>query len=117
MISISINLYSFSELSENAKQRAIREQREFLLSTLQPDFIDGIIDWSDPEKMEMYRAEFNYIEENDEPCIESIETNDYLFYFNGEIAEAVTYCGNHPRTGETDITIHGETYTRKEAQL
>lgn len=114
MTTIKINLYSFSELTESAQERAVREQREFLLSTLQPDSIDGITDWSDPEKMEMYRAEFDYIENNDAPVLESIECNDYLFFHNGEICNSVHYTAGS-LAGETWAIIGGERYQAEEA--
>lgn len=109
MKNVSINLYSFQELTEKAKQFAIMEHRTFLLSVLQPDYIDGVPDWDDPEKMEMYRDEYSDIDENDEPVIESIEINDYLFYYDGKMCNACTYTAG-PNKGLTEIKIHGETY-------
>ena len=109
MISLCINLYSFHELKEIAKEKAIREHRQFMLNTLQPDYIDGVVDWHNPEKMRMYEDEYQYIEENNEPVIESIEVNEYTFYFDGEICWSCHYTAGE-KQGITEYRIHGEYY-------
>lgn len=112
MLEVKIHLYRLDELSETARERAISEHRDFMLSILQPDFIDGVPDWDNPEKVEMYHQEYEYIENNDEPVIESIEANDYFYYSNGGICSVCTYTGG-PKKGITEITVHGETITIK----
>ncbi|HHX70423.1 MAG TPA: hypothetical protein GX708_20510 [Gallicola sp.] len=98
---ITIKLYSFSELSEKAKRKAIEAHREFMLSIIElNDFKNGI-------------AEYDYYARNDEPIIESIEANDYLFFENGELAHTVRYCGNHPLAGETHFIFNGANYIIK----
>lgn len=106
-----INLYSFSELNEKAKESAISEHRAFELSIMQPsDFIRGNTDFDTPEKLQQeYNTQYTYYLENDEPIIESIELNDYLFFADGSLANCVTYCGNN----ETELNIGGETYKIK----
>ena len=107
MINVNIKLYTIHELNEKAKTKAIEDHRYFLLDMLVPDYIDGIIDWNDPEKMEMYHEEYNYILNNDDYVIENIEINDYYYYFNGEMVP-VLHCTAGPLSGITMATIHGE---------
>ena len=98
---ITIKLYSFSELSKKAKRRAIEAHREFMLSIMEPDdFETGIV-------------EYDYYARNDEPIIENIKANDYLFFENGELAHTITYCGNHPLAGETHFIFNGVDYLIK----
>lgn len=108
MLHVEITLYHFQELTPKAQAKAISDHRLFLLETLQPDYIDGVSDWNDPEKMEMYRDEIQYLEEHDEPVIEAIEANEYLFHPDGDLCWSCRYiCG--PKKGLTEIKIHGET--------
>ena len=87
MKTVTINLYAFNELSDKAKEKAIEEHREFMLSVMRPeDFISGCKEYDTPEELEkIYNAEYDYILYNDEPIIDNIEANEYLFYKNGEI--------------------------------
>jgi hypothetical protein len=98
MKQVTINLYSFNELSEQAKQNAINEHESFLLS----------LDYEDEEGNVHFHEE---IEESE--VIESIKMNDYLFYFNGEMAHVTTYTGKHEKTGTSEFKLHGETYLIK----
>lgn len=109
MMKIKISIYTFDELNENAKAKAIEEHRHFMLETLVPDYGDGVIDWCNPEKMKDYESEYEYILMNNEPVIESIEINEYYFYFDGTLCNATTYTGG-PKKGTTEIIIHGETF-------
>lgn len=99
MKKISINLYSFAELSEQAKQRAIQEHLEFL---------DNM-----PEQYEDETGELvtEYLEHSIHEAIESIEMNEYIFYFNGEMVNSTTYVGGHPLAGITEVIIHGEKFS------
>lgn len=94
---ITINLYSFDELSETAKQYAINEHRDFLLSTMsKDDFISGDEEYDTPEKLqEQYDSEYEYYSNNDEPIIESIEINEYLFHKDGQLAHTVHYVAGY----------------------
>ena len=118
MIKLEINLYKFEELTDRAKERAIMDHRIFILNDMQPtDFISGDPEYDTPEELEKaYREQFDYLNENDEPIIESIEINDYLFYYNGETAHTTHYCGQHPLAGEIRVTLHGEAYFTREEQ-
>ena len=109
MLNVNIRLYTFQELNEKAKRKAIEEHRPFLLDVLVPDYIDGVIDWNDPEKMGMYDDEYNYILENDDPVIESIDINEYYFYFDGTMCN-VLHCTAGPLADKTAVRIHGENY-------
>jgi hypothetical protein len=112
---ITIKLYSFSELSEKAKRKAIEEHREFMLSIMRPeDFISGIAEYDTPEELQkIYEAEYDYYLFDDKPIIENIEANDYLFFENGKFAHTVHYCGNHPLAGETHFIFNGVDYLIK----
>lgn len=92
MKTININIYNFDELNDKAKNRAVDDHRNFLLSIMRPnDFISGDPEYDTPEELEKtYQSEYEYYLMNDEPIIESIEINEYMFYSNGEIySEAV----------------------------
>lgn len=112
---ITIKLYSFSELSEKAKRKAIEDCREFELSVMRPeDFIMGIAEYDTPEELQKaYEAKYDYYAMNDEPLIEIIEVNDYLFFENGELAHTVRYCRSHPLSGETHLIFNGTDYIIK----
>ena len=88
MKTISVNLYSFEELSAKAKEKAIEDHRNFLLEDMRPeDFISGDPEYDTPEKLEeAYNSEYFYVLENDDPVIDSIEANDYMFYESGKMA-------------------------------
>lgn len=107
----TINLYDFNELNPKAKERAINDHRDFLLSVMQPDdFISGEPEYDTEEKlMETYNAEYEYFLNDDEPIIESIEINDYMFFGNGEMANVTTYTGG-PKTGTVELKFCGEVY-------
>ena len=112
---ITIKLYSFSELDEKAKRRAIEAHREFELSLMTPnDFITGIAEYDTPEELQKtYKAQYDYYLMNDEPIIEAIEANDYLFFENGKLAPTVHYCGAHPLSGEIHFIFNGVDYIIK----
>lgn len=86
MKTVTINLYTFDELSNESKTRAIEKHREFMLTIMRPeDFISGCKEYDTPEELEkIYNAEYDYILYNDEPVVENIEANEYLFYKNGD---------------------------------
>ena len=98
MKTVKVNLYSFNELSDKAREKAILEHQ---------DFLD-----SQPEEYENEAGELvsEYIEHTEQETIESIEMNDYTFFADGELANCTTFTGKHPRAGETEVKIHGETY-------
>ena len=98
-VHIEICLYSFDELSEKAKEKAINDHRAFLLEEMQPDdFISGDPEYDTPEELQKcYESEYDYYLFNDDPIIESIECNDYMFLKSGELAHTIHYCGKHPK--------------------
>lgn len=111
-INIALNLCSFVELSDKAKQRAIEEHRQFELSIMQPnDFISGEVEYDTPENLRsVYNSEYEYLLNNDEPIIENIEVNDYLFFEDGSLANIVTYTGKHPKAGVSEFNFMGNVY-------
>lgn len=90
MKTVQINLYEFSELNEKAKEKAIEDHRNFMYS----------VDHYDDDDLD-----------DDEYIIENIECNEYLFYSDGDLANCVTYCGKHPKTGTTGLKIGNDIYT------
>jgi len=105
---ITLPLYELSELTERAREKAIQHQREFLLEIMCPnDFISGDPEFDTPEQLQrQYEDEFEYYAWNDEPIIESIEANEYLFYADGSMAHVVEYVAG-PLKGKTILKIHG----------
>lgn len=112
MKTATINLYSFDELTDKAKEKALYDHRYFLLEIMTPeDFISGCEEYDTPEELQKtYEAEYDYYLMNDEPIQESIEANEYLFYYDGTLAHCTTYTGKHPDAGKTDLRLYGETY-------
>ena len=102
MQKVEINLYSFNELSKDAKDFAISEHRDFLLSIYDDSNFD------DSFNMDYSKYEKSL---NEDYIIEDIEANEYLFFFNGELANTIHYCGKHPKTGLTELKLFGEIYT------
>ena len=96
MKTLEIKLYSFEELSKESKEKAINEAIEFLDS--------------EPTEYENENGEivYEYFEHDESQAEEFIDVNDYLFFKNGTLAHTVTYCGNHPKTGQSEFFLHGE---------
>lgn len=111
-INVSITLYQLNELDEKARGKAIEEHRHFQLERMQPeDFISGDPEYDTPEKLkETYAAEYNYYLFEDEPIIENIEANEYLYFADGSMASVTQYCGKHPLSGKTFFTFQGVEY-------
>ena len=109
MNTFTVTLYSFDELTDKAKSRAIYEHRTFLLDIMQPsDFISGCAEYDTPEELQKaYDSEYDYYLMNDEPIIESITINEYLFFADGTLANTCHYCAGD-KSGETWIQFHGE---------
>ena len=99
MVTVTMSLYSFNELTPVAKQKAIDEHYNFMVS-YPPDYQD--------ENGEM-KIEEDYNPSEDE-VIEDIEVNDYYFFGTGELARCTKFCGNHPRAGEQIMEIGDEEY-------
>lgn len=104
-----IELYSFEELNQDARQAAIEEHRSFLLDAMTPaDFISGDPEYDTPEELrKQYNAEYDYYMDNDEPIVDSILANEYMFYKSGIMAN-VQYIHRH---GErlTVLKAYGQT--------
>ena len=99
MKTVSINLYSFSELNDNAKNRAIDEHRDFMQSI--------------PHEYQNEHGElvFECTKYTKAEVIDNIEANEYLFFANGILADTVKYVGKHPKAGTSELNFFGEIYT------
>ncbi len=101
-INIPIKLYQLAELESEAKEIAVAEHREFLVSVYSDDMYD--------ESFEMTQWKYEKALTEDE-VIESIDINDYLFYADGDMAHTVQFTGKHPRSGERILKHKGEEYS------
>lgn len=90
MKTVTINLYSFSELSKEAKEKVILEHARFLIEVAETE----------------EEATFD-----DDYVVDNIQANDYLFYNDGELAHCTTYTGKHPKAGITEFHFHGNDFT------
>ena len=98
---VSINLYRLDGLEKEAKNKAIEEHRDFMVETYSDDMFDKVFNMTQSKYAKgLTKAE---VEEN-------IEINDYMYFFDGEMASTIQYCGKHPRSGEHEFTLHGESY-------
>lgn len=88
MKKVQINLYSVNELNEDARAMAIEQYKEFLLS-IYSDYENGL---------------------DNEYIMEEIEANDYLYFFNGELANATYYCDKHEKAGTNELKLFNEVY-------
>ena len=95
----TINLYEFKELEEKAKEKAISQHEAFLLGEGQQ--VEG-------ENGELVTEYPDTIEQ--EEVIDSIEANEYLFFFDGSLAHTCQYVGNHPtKAGVHEFIFKGQT--------
>lgn len=92
-VKVDIKLLSFEELTEEAKRVAIEDHRNFELGIMQPDdYISGDPEYDTEEELQkIYDREYNYYLMNDEPIIENIEANNYLFFEDGTLAHCTTH--------------------------
>lgn len=99
MKNVTINLYSFEELNEKARQKAISEHQSFL---------DGQPEQYENEDGEMVEE---YVEHTEADAIENIEANEYIYFEDGKLAHCCTYTGKHEKAGITEFYFHGSTFT------
>jgi hypothetical protein len=99
MKKVTINLYDFTELKAEAKEKAIFDHSIFLDSLpIEVENEEGIMD-------DIYHKHTK------EEVKESILINDYLFFFNGELSECTQYVENHPtKPNKLELTIEGEVF-------
>lgn len=83
MKTVTINLFSFEELDQEAQEKAINDHAEFLLDV-------------DEE------------EHTKEEVVENILLNEYLFFEDGELAHIVQYTGRHPKAGKLEFHFHNK---------
>ena len=99
MKKVTISLYEFRELNEKAKEKAISQHEAFLLDMGQQ--VEG-------ENGELVTEYLDTIEQ--EEVIDSIEANEYLFFFDGSLAHTCQYVGNHPtKAGVHEFIFKGQT--------
>jgi allophanate hydrolase subunit 1 len=99
MKTVKINLYSFHELNEKAKEEAIFNHKCFL-DSLPVDY--------ENEAGELIEE---YIEHEEEEVIENIEANEYIFFFDGSLTSCTTYTGKHEKAGITELKFKNQIYT------
>jgi hypothetical protein len=97
-IKAEINLYSYEELKEEAKEKAFNEHKEFL---------DNLGEEYENEKGELIKE---YREHEFEEVEESLRINEYLFFENGEMAHIIHFTGKHKKAGTTEFYFNGKTY-------
>ena len=102
-VTVSINLYSVDELGDKAKEVAIEEHRNFLLS-------ECILNGNSPTGESDYLSEVEDIEDNDDYVLENIHANDYLYFYDGKLAKTVSDCGKHPTAGITEFMDQDQVY-------
>ena len=101
MKKVQINLYSVNELNEDARAMAIEQHKEFLLSIYSDEDFD--------ESLNMTYSNYEDGLDN-EYIIEEIEANDYLYFFNGELANVTYYCDKHEKAGTNELKLFNEVY-------
>lgn len=90
-INVEIQILSFDELSQQAKEKAVLEHLSFLSSIQDP-----------------YQGEFYEIDDQD--VIDSIRLNKYLFYSDGSLADVIHYKGRQQRSGKIILTHDNKEY-------
>jgi len=98
MLTVSINLYSFNELNEAAKEFAVNDYANFL---------EEIGNEYEDENGVM---QTDYSRPDEETTIETIEANEYLFFEDGTMASITHYCGKHEKAGITEFKFKGRVY-------
>ncbi len=88
-IDIKINLWRYAELGVIAKQKAFDEHFYFLCSVNDENHTEKEIE--------------NQVEE-------SIAINEYWFFDDGIMADCITYTGEHPKAGITELNFQGKAY-------
>ena len=91
MMNLNFPIYSFDELSEKAKEHAIQEHRETILSEMSVSDFEGCGDPELDTPESMYEDEYNYILFEDEGVIDSIRANEYWFFQSGKPAYSFSY--------------------------
>ena len=107
MKTIEINLYSYDELNEEAKNKAFNEHKYFLEcnpQTYEDEDEDGNI-------ITKYDNMDEWTQEDIKEYVEdSININKYLYFENGEMANITHFTGKHEKAGTTEFYFLGKTY-------
>ena len=97
-IKAEINLYSYEELKEEAKEKAFNEHK---------DFLDSLKEEYENEEGILISE---YIDHDKEEVEDSLIINDYLFFENGQMANITHFTGKHKKAGTTEFYFNGKTY-------
>ena len=101
MQKVSINLYELSELNQEAKRRAIKEHKQFLIDMYQDNDYDESFNMTQSK----YAKQLLKVD-----IIESIEINEYLFFSDGSMAQTCLYIGSHINAGKHIFTFKNVDY-------
>ncbi len=99
-LNVNIQLYSFDELSDQAKKTAIEEHREFMLDVAHYNLFE------DEDDFIFY---YESLLTNDSLIIENIKCNDYLFFKDGSLANVTCYMRND-KCYKKEFCFMGDTY-------
>ncbi len=102
VVNIPIKLFRLAELDEDARERALEEHRDFLVTVYSDDMYDSSFEMT----QEKYENELT-----EDEVIDSIDINDYLYYASGEMAHTIQFTGGHARSGERILKHQGEEYS------
>lgn len=89
MKTITINLYSFSELSDEAKEKAIHNHINFIIETMDEQSYFYQYHKEMERMLTPWFLEQVIYEKAKKEVIEDIEINDYLFFVDGELPPAI----------------------------
>jgi restriction endonuclease S subunit len=97
-IKTEINLYSYDELKEKAKDKAFIEHEDFL-NQLGEEF--------ENEEGVLIKE---YVKHDKEEVEDSLRINEYLFFESGEIAHIMHFTGEHEKAGTTKFYFNDKVY-------
>jgi hypothetical protein len=120
-VNLNLNLYSFDELSEDAKDKARINHIEFLgevsdcyfndKGNVKPEyenyFVVNVIQEMERMQTPWFFSETMYHEHKSE-IDEEIKANDYLFFEDGEMANCISYVKNN-KVYKTEFNYNSQT--------
>ena len=105
-LNVTLELFQYDELTGDAKIKAFDQQETFLrMNPAQYEDDYGVMQY---DNMDVWTLED--IKEYVEECI---RINEYLYFKDGTMASCITYCGDHPKAGITELKYNGEIYIIK----
>lgn len=97
-IKVEIEIYSYDELSGDAKNKAFDEHKEFL---------DSLEEEYENEEGELIKE---FIDHDKESVEDSLKINEYWFFNDGSLLDCVTYTGKHEKSGTTELKFQNKIY-------